>query len=50
MPDKDCPHEHTRTTTHDITIHDEIVTYEQTTCMTCGQVVTNVIIYRRPKP
>lgn len=49
MADKDCSHEHASTTTHDITIHDEIVTYERTRCQVCGQVVANVIIHRRPK-
>lgn len=44
-------HQHDRnggTRTSDITVGDEIVTYEQTLC-SCGQVVENKIIHRRPK-
>jgi hypothetical protein len=44
-------HQHNRnggTRTYDITVGNEIVTYEQTRC-TCGQVVETVVIHREPK-
>lgn len=43
-----CPPHKTRTTTEEIRIGNEIVTYEKIVCADCGTLIANTPIHRRP--